>query len=60
MKGIPVIAKPVKESLILLGHFLLNKVWNSLRNRREGAFDSSLVAKSANASYKKGSTNRGG
>ena len=60
MKRVPVIGESVNESLILLGHFLLNKAWSSLGNCGEGAFNSSLEAKPAKTPYKESSSNRSG
>ena len=52
MKWVPIVAKSVKEGLIVVGHFLLDEVWGPLGNLRDNRLNCTLVAKSSKTAHK--------
>lgn len=53
MQGVPIVAQSIEESLVTIGHFLLDEVWSPVRNLRDLRLDGALVAKSAETAHKK-------
>jgi hypothetical protein len=52
VERVPIVAKAVEESLILLSRLFLHKVWVTLRHLRETLSNLAFVSKAANSAHK--------